>query len=802
MAVAYDIPAQGVGSALAAFARQSGLRIAFPASLGAGHQAAALRGTYAPEAALNQLLAGSGLGWRFSGPNSVTIFSNSDDSAAVGSDAVTGDGSVNLGTIILGSGPGSYWDGSAASVYDAPANVDAITRETLETYQITNPADILRGTTGVLSGEARNSGSLNVNIHGLQGQGRVPVTVDGAENNNTVYRGYQGIADRTFVDPDFISSVAIEKGASSARAGIGGAVSVSTLTVDDIVREGRKSGFRLKLSVTGNTSDPVMGTLPGAGADRPSFLNPTGGSASLSYGYKGELVDVVAGFSTRESGNYHAGSNGPREGWVYTQWGGRAWANVSPIGYDGEVPNSSNETSSGLLKVTFRISDDLVWQLGASKYNTKFGEIMPSRYTTIGNASQLRLSGTDLDSLTSRLRWNPEGSDLIDLRWNLWRTAMDSESAPVFDGETSFPESHVKTIGTDISNKARFATAWGDITWTLGASYKNEDTYAVTFPSDGSMIREGSRDEAALFTTGEWQVNEVIGFNAGLRYTRAKSRPKSAYPLAPSPDYDALDYSVGLAVKPVDSLTLFANYRRASRLPSLYEELLQSFLSANPDLVPEEVTNIDIGVNFARDNLFGDDSLRLKLAYFDSDVENYLARNIGMVSGVYSMYFLNIERARFRGFDLSADYQRGGFAAKLGGTYYTDVEFCHLGTCGGNGMGADYTKNQIPPKFQLSLDLSQKLMEDRLTIGGRVSRMGTRASGDPTATLSPNMLIAPVTWRAHTLIDLYAHYNLNDDTSIRFDIQNVTDEYYVEPMSLAPTPGPGRSARLMLDYRF
>lgn len=76
---------------------------------------------------------------------------------------------------------------------------------------------MLRGTTGIIAAEARTSGGLDVNIRGLQGQGRVPVTVDGAINSTTVYRGYQGTSNRSFVDPDFISHVAIVKGPSLVR---------------------------------------------------------------------------------------------------------------------------------------------------------------------------------------------------------------------------------------------------------------------------------------------------------------------------------------------------------------------------------------------------------------------------------------------------------------------------------------------------------------------------------------------------------------------------------------------------------
>src|SRR5690606_23026358 len=126
-------------------------------------------------------------------------------------------------------------------------------------YPAQAPADTLRGATGIISGEARSSGGLDVNIRGMQGQGRVPVTVDGAINGTTVYRGYQGTSNRSFVDPDFISHIAIEKGPSMGNAiagGIGGSVSMKTLGVDDIVPEGDVMGIRLMASLSGNNTTP------------------------------------------------------------------------------------------------------------------------------------------------------------------------------------------------------------------------------------------------------------------------------------------------------------------------------------------------------------------------------------------------------------------------------------------------------------------------------------------------------------------------------------------------------------------
>ena len=140
---------------------------------------------------------------------------------------------------------------SAAESVDAPYSTAAptnyISGENIERFRGSSPADMFRGTPGVMSGEARNgAGSIDVNVRGMQGLGRVTVKVDDAENQVTVYQGYQGISNRTFVDPDLLAGIGITKGSDAASSGIAGTVAMRTLDAADIVKPGNTIGFRAK----------------------------------------------------------------------------------------------------------------------------------------------------------------------------------------------------------------------------------------------------------------------------------------------------------------------------------------------------------------------------------------------------------------------------------------------------------------------------------------------------------------------------------------------------------------------------
>ncbi len=48
-------------------------------------------------------------------------------------------------------------------------------KQEIETYRGSSVADLIGGMAGVFSGDARNSGALDPNIRGIQGEGKVPV---------------------------------------------------------------------------------------------------------------------------------------------------------------------------------------------------------------------------------------------------------------------------------------------------------------------------------------------------------------------------------------------------------------------------------------------------------------------------------------------------------------------------------------------------------------------------------------------------------------------------------------------------
>lgn len=840
----FDIPAQSLPSALAVFGRQADLQVSVPANLANGRVSVAVSGAMAPREALGRMLVGTGLTYRIS-ENIVTLERAPEARAGtiqLGAVRVEGGSGSSAGPV-AGNGRAAGWDGSGDTVYVTSGSVSVITRDVLEAYPAQAPADMLRGATGIISGEARSSGGLDVNIRGLQGQGRVPVTVDGAINGTTVYRGYQGTSNRSFVDPDFISHIAIEKGPSMGNAiagGIGGSVSMKTLSVDDIVPKDDVMAVRMMASLAGNNTtpgsnmtrnlleplsfygDPLAATR---NRDRPAVFEPGGGSASVVFARRGEMVDLLAGFSYRNTGNYYAGTNGSRapkatgtpspfcaagtNEAVLKQLCERAVAfydghGPTPFVGGEEVYNTSSETESVLLKAVIRPAQDHVLELGYGGYSSTSGENYPGTLASATGAvfQNTIFSETELDRFTARHRWNPE-NDLIDLKLNAWLSKL-KESAPSFYN-SDLSRRYVDSWGVDISNASKLPTALGVFAADYGASFLNEEAGPDGSWPGGTAIppgREGSRSEYSLFADTSLEPLSWLRLTAGMRYQNYTLKDQQSGTVHHGSrlerSEDAFNWSLGATVMPVDGLQLFATYKEAARLPSLLEATTNFFMVANPDLHKETASNWEIGANYLRYGTFAeDDELGLKLVWFDNDIDGYISRRYILALGSMQMY--NIHRAQFSGVEGNVSYRRGDFTLNAGATYYDNIQFCRTDdNCIASSLASDYATNYIPPTWSANLSVNQKFLNDRATLGARLTYMGERSIDAEKPTTGYLPLITAIEWRPYTLLDLTGSYKVNDTLALNWSVDNVTDHYYTEPMSLGFVPAPGRTFRVGL----
>lgn len=184
----------------------------------------------------------------------------------------------------------------------------------------------------------------------------------------------------------------------------------------------------------------------------------------------------------------------------------------------------------------------------------------------------------------------------------------------------------------------------------------------------------------------------------------------------------------------------------------------------------------------------------LKLQYFNWDVTDYIARAFQEPpNGSLGMQIFNIDRAKFSGLELAARYENNGFTADIGANYYLDVTYCQDG-CEAKSLYGDFATNFVPPEYSVTLDVSQKLFADALTIGARGTYTGPRAIDHGQVTVQGlGAFIALVDWEPYWLVDVYSDYKLDENWTASVRVENLFDQYYVDPLGLVQQPGPGRT---------
>ncbi|WKD50154.1 TonB-dependent receptor [Microbulbifer spongiae] len=862
--IAFDLPAGHLGDVLNLYSRQAGITLSFDERLVEGISVPALFGSYSAEEALRTLLRGTPL-----------------RAVPVGSGAWLLENIAQQDLMVLDSiQVQSHSDKSKDQAYREAGSVNIINQGDIERFRGTSVGDIFQSTPGVLISENRNSGGLDINIRGMQGQGRVPVLIDGSRQETTIYRGYAGISSRSYIDPDLISTLRIDKGpviTAEGTGATGGVVIVNTLRAEDIVKPSALSGLRLRVSGIGNNSAaPEAGTYAGYylprnayrsdcrfsiyctdnylmpdrfapehGMDRPNLLDFEGYAASIAGARRFDWGDLVLAHARREQGNYYAGTEGPAPEVLIGKPEKLAWYTETPVTLEGaspfrageQIPNTHYSSDSWLLKSELALPGDQSLELGYIRYDSTYGEMMPSQIIAFGQARQWLDSAVVNHTYTARYRWQPVAYDWADLRANAWHTDATTNLNTPGVGSIDLENNTARTDdyqrwGVDIANSMRFYPL-GELKLEYGVSGQWEEVDTDTPATEGFYLgsRSGWRREFSAFTAVEWRPWLQWTLAAGIRHTRFHSKDNNPLPLDRNDPACTADgqggclpvhYSnqhsgnapvIALTWEPVQGLQFYARHAQALRMPSLFENTSGWSVSPALDipLNPEHATNNELGMNYLNKDVFHSaHQLRFKLAYFDNHVDDYLTRTQPNAweqeqDGLDFFRLRNIDSLDLEGWELNLGYETRYWIAEISGTRYEHIEVCNVGSyvryyCTDWGIPQSYINNMIPPNWHASAHLGVRLLQKRLKMGLRGTFMGERNS-IPRYN-APTGFNKPVLWHSYNLVDIYTSLALNDNLSMDFTVDNITDQYYLDALSLGLVPAPGRTAKLSFTYQY
>ncbi|CAM4269392.1 TonB-dependent hemoglobin/transferrin/lactoferrin family receptor [Kerstersia similis] len=809
---AYDYaqPADTLVDALNSIARRTGLVLILDAAALQGLRSTPVTGRHTPEQALR--LALQGTGWQLIHDHGE--FYSVRPSPTHSNHPVTHFAPIEVsGQLPLDMEP-----------YTVAGSVNVVTRQQIERLPPRNAGDILADVPGVSTSQSRQNPGMAINIRGLQGYGRVNVMIDGARQN--FQQSGHGSNGSVYLDPALLAQVDIAKGPSAGVGGAGmiaGSVNFRTLDIGDLVEAGRSTGAQINL---------------GSGSNSYNFSGSAAGGWRLD-----EHWDVTAAVSKKRMGEFKRGERNV----------GGPEPTLTGAGVNRQT---RQDQTSGLFKLGWKPAATHQLKLGYVGYAADFDEgsfADPSLSGTIESSNRVRN-----DTLTLLHSWAPD-SPWWQLDSSLYyantRNDSDREGKASMGIAPARMHYETYTLGATVQNQARFMLGGLDARWTLGGEIYRDRTRpgAVTQATGADRqdpkiavggTPQGERTVMGTFTELGLSWRDRIELTAGLRYDSfglrgdglmhvgrffngSGARPpySDMYTSFSVDKHDsAVLPSLRLAVKPIDTLQLFANYGKGMRPPAITESLrfgkhpgVSFFYYPNPNLDVEKSRSWDVGANLMLNGLLSArDQLGLKLAWFDTKVDNYIVGASIMTpssttsGGSTPPYaFVNL-LAPFhtRGLELSSDYDAGvAFAAAnythaLINTGESRYDAFPLGsTVGypptdyGKGGASPNILYAMPPEKKLVLTGGVRLFDQRLTLGLRMhyekpSRANTEYIGHANNT------------RSYHVYDAWASLVMNKNVTLRLSVQNLRDENYYEAMDGTYWIAPGRTATGSVSVSF
>ena len=666
--------------------------------------------------------------------------------------AQTNETPIDLGTLNLES---ALRD--SRSILDTPVTGSVRTRDQLEKKQANDFEELVGDIPGVSIDGGPRGISQEPNIRGFRDE-QIVLRFDGGRFNfGQAHRG------RFFIDPDLIQRVEVIRGGGSTLFGsgaLGGVMSFDTVDAADLLEDGDTFGGQYRLGYSSNGQ---------------SF------NSNLSlYGDAG-TVDYLAVLGTRQFGEDLESGDGTT------------------------IRNSQIDQVNGLFKLGFEPTPDHRIEFSASRYDDDGTTPANSSSASGGTADVNR----NAEVTTYRLGWNfaPEGSDIWDLDVLLYGNSTEITEDRISDARADSTE--YDTWGLDVSNRSRLDVGV-PVNVVYGFEYFTDEQTGVRNGADRLTFPDAKADTLGVFAEATWEFSPSFDLITGMRfdnYQRDPDRPGLA-----SVDEDFTSPRIGFNFRPTDNWQIYGNVARAFRAPSLSELYAdgvhfavggfplgpgQSFSGVNrfipnPNLEPEESTQIELGARFSQQNLFRQgDSLNFSINAYHADVKNYIDQVVTFIDfttgtpgpgGVVfdgSTTTRNID-AKLHGLEAEVDYDAGLWFAGAG------LSIARGDAAGGEALGSI-------PQDRLTLNTGWRPNSDwELGLRGTFASSQDRVPSGGTAGPSYQVFDAYAVWEpdTRTLAGL----------KVNFGIDNLTnEEYQIYPNGLSQ---PGRSYKISTTIRF
>ncbi len=701
----------------------------------------------------------------------------------------------------------------------------------ISTIRGTTNSDVFANESSLQINNARNeAGALDIGIRGLQGNGRVPIVIDGSLQSTNTWRGYQGSSDRTYIDMDLVDTIDIEKGASMSKfsgGAIGGTVKLKTLSANSIIPQGDQFGFLFKGNIYNNNVRPTISSdnrlqgnyRPSQNLQSTHFNN---GSYTAGAAFRNEKFDFLIAYSDRTQGNFFAGKHG------YSKYKNTN----APILPGQEVVNTSYESKSTLLKTNIYFNPDASLELNYRRHEQKAGEVLAAYwYQSDGRMPQWSLGSAEVDTASMNYSYKPD-SILVDMNLGLWWTKGTfnqrnglTEDVTAHYGDQYQHRYSDERIGFNLENTSQVANYPIDITY--GVEYMVQKSkplskrYQPIWTPNGtlqgeelpSVTRDAKGTNTSAFTNIEYR-NDWFTTLAGWRihsfevddHIEGKSRsygPKN-------------DLMGEVRFHITNELDVYTKYSDSYREPSLFESTVsgQTYsYSPNVPLRPEHAKSFELGINVEKKNIILDeDTTSLRVAYFDNNIKGYLSQGVNPKLDDWSSPYVvtkNYDSFKLSGYEVELKYDSNYAFGSLDATFYNNSELCsademELGrlpsACNSVGFSWGLSPSRIPPKKIVSGIVGVKMFDQKLQTGLRVRY---NSGKDYPQKWLAGTAAAPVEkLYSSTTMDIFDKYYLQKNINLNFNIDNLTNRYAFDPGTVIYMPIPGRTFRFGIEANF
>ena len=778
--LAYSIPAGPLDAALTAFARTSGVLLAYQPDLVRGLASPGVQGQLAPTQALATLLAGTGLQAAVAGNGTWTLRHAAEPAAAAPQAATpvaTGaalpeirvtaqaerDGRTEGTQSYTAAGPSAAATGLALTLRETPQSVTVMTRQRMDDFHLETLADVLVQTPGVAV--SRQSDMTTFNVRGSS----VNLKVDG---NRLLASGWGWNTHILYALDDLaeIDRVEVLKGSSGLVNGDGDYGGTVNLVRKRPTREfqasakvgvGSWSSIRADADISGplNEAGTLRGRLVAAHKDADTFRDRQHNRNSTLYGtLEADLTpDTLLGVGVTYKERTLHGATGTTPIQAYSGDGvavarrprsfnvGASWA-----GYDQE--------SLGLfarLEHRFAGGWTAKLQLARDTVDTPDMRIGYLRYALPGQVQYNRYA--DIDDRNDSISLHAQGPFQL------------------------FGRQHDLLLGAG-STRARTTLLRGSgLVSTLGAA-------GIDYGGGGAGIAEPdwnrltysndlfSRRNRYVYATGRFDLADPVKLIAGARV--------SDYDQNDVTDIGWYNYQMrergvvtpyaGLVVDVSPDISVYASYASIFQPQSAKD-------AAERSLPPEEGKTYEIGAK----GEFFDKRLNASISHFWMRTDN-TAEEVGLNDNGDSIYRA-VDGAMRHGYELelSGELARGWQAQ---GSYVQNS----------SNLGSASTT----PKHQFKLGSSYRFAGGALqglTVGGGMRWQSAISTSRGTATLRQD---------AYWLFDLMARYQVDRHLSFTLNVDNAFDKKYFAGVTnftsqgLFYTWGMPRSVNLGARYDF